>query len=403
MRHKALVIFLYIYALSFSFFKTVRWPNEWSQSHWLMDYRFGFIKRGLAGEIFGFFFEKNEYQIQVLSAVILFLLYVTILITAVKHTLQNYSIHKVLFYVVFFLSQYVILAAHIIGYLDHVVFLLTMLAIFLIQNKKYLWASLLCAFSVIIHEITFFIMIPICLFALLVHEWRNNQPALTLSVLKKVVFFLLIPLVATFFISAYQEFFGKDNRDSILLYLSHSGWISDRVSNVVADAYTESFLAYLKQESSTFFLKLFSFGIPVKFGIPIAFMSFVTYRQFQKVNRYTVFLLFIISLFPLLLHAIAWDTFRIWSFSYMILFLGFWILDTQFKTLLHFQKTNRFEVLFFVSAVLIVSIFNNMLFDQETERFSKPERLCFLIPLFSVVFYLMKYAPIENIEAKDSI
>lgn len=393
MRHKALVIFLYIYTLSFSFLKTVRWPNEWSQSHWLMDYRFGFIKRGLAGEIFGFFFEKNEFQIQILSAVILFLLYVTILITAVKHTLENYSIRKVLFYIVFFLSQYVILAAHIIGYLDHVIFLLTMLALFLIRNKKYLWASLLCALSVVIHEITFFIMIPICLFALLMNEWKDHKPVFTSAILKKVVFFLLIPMAVTFSVSAYQEFFGKANREIIFQYLSHSGLISDRVSNVVADAYTESFLTYLKQESSTFFLKLFSFGIPVKFGIPIAFMFFVIYRQFRKANRYTVFLLYIISLFPLLLHAIAWDTFRIWSFSYMILFLGFEILDTQFKTVRYFQKLNGFEILFFVSAVIIVSVFNNMLFDQETERFSKPERLCFLIPVFSVVFYLMKLYP----------
>ncbi|REC60892.1 hypothetical protein DRF65_19010 [Chryseobacterium pennae] len=399
MRHKALVIFLYIYTLSFSFFKTVRWPNEWSQSHWLMDYRFGFIKRGFAGEIFGFFFEKNEYQIQILSAVILFLLYVTILITAVKHTLQNYSIHKVLFYVVFFLSQYAILSAHLIGYLDHVIFLLTMLALFLIRNKKYWWASLLCTVSVMIHEITFFIMLPICLFALLVSEWKGHKPVFTSAVLKKAAFFLIIPMGATFLISVYQEFFGKDNRDLIFQYLKYSGLISDRVSGVVADAYTESFLNYLKQESPTFFLKIYSFGIPVKFGIPIAFMFFVLYKQFRKVNQYTILLLYIISLFPLLLHAIAWDTFRIWSFSYMILFLGFEILDTQFKTVRHFQKVNGFEILFFVSAVLTVSIFNNMLFDQEIERFSKPERLCFLIPVFSVVFYLMKNAPIQNIEA----
>lgn len=399
MRHKALVIFLYIYTLSFSFFKTVRWPNEWSLAHWMMDYRFGFIKRGLAGEIFGFFFVKNEYQIQVLSVVILFLLYAAIFITAVRHTFQNYSIHKVLFYVVFFLSQYVILAAHMIGYLDHVIFLLTMLALSLIRNTKYVWASLLCTCCVMIHEITFFIMIPVCFFALLVNEWKDQKPVFTSAVLKRAVFFLLIPMAAVFLISVYQEFFGKTNRDVIFQYLKHSGLICDRVSNVVADAYTESFLNYLEQEIPTFFLKLYYFGIPVKFGIPIAFLFFIIYKQFKEVNRYTILLLYIISLLPMILHAMVWDTFRVWSFSYMILFLGFGILDTQFKPVMRSQKLSWFEILFFVSSVIIVSLFDSMLFDKEFEKFSKPERWCFLIPVFPLIFYLIKHAPTENIEA----
>ena len=34
-------------ALVATVLRTIRWPNDWSEAHWLLDYRFGFVKRGL--------------------------------------------------------------------------------------------------------------------------------------------------------------------------------------------------------------------------------------------------------------------------------------------------------------------------------------------------------------------
>ena len=38
-------------ALVATVLRTIRWPNDWSESHWLLDYRFGFVKRGLVGQV----------------------------------------------------------------------------------------------------------------------------------------------------------------------------------------------------------------------------------------------------------------------------------------------------------------------------------------------------------------
>lgn len=389
MKHRAPVIFLYTYALSFSFLKTVRLPNEWAKAHWLVDYRSGFIKRGLAGEIFGFFFEKSECQIEIVSAVILFLLYLAIMIIAVKHTFQNYHIRKVLLYTVFFLSQYIVLSAHFIGYLDQVIFLLTFLAVYLIRQRYITLASLLCGVSVLIHEISFFLMLPICLFALSLNE-INNKPAITSDLIRKAIFFSGVSVAMIISVSLYQEFSGKDNREIIFNYLESSGFISRRFGYIVSDAYTESFVTYLKQEGPNFLKRVFFSAFTIKFWIPIAFMMLMIYKLFRNVNGYILLFLGIIALFPLILHAIAWDTFRIWSFPFMILFLGFWILDNQFKSVQLQDKLRGFEIIFFVSAVMLTAVSLNGLFDNETERFSKPERLLLLVPVFSMVTYLIK-------------
>jgi hypothetical protein len=40
-----------ILILLFTLTKSIRMPNDWAEAHWLIGYQFGFIKRGLPGEI----------------------------------------------------------------------------------------------------------------------------------------------------------------------------------------------------------------------------------------------------------------------------------------------------------------------------------------------------------------
>ncbi|KFF26416.1 hypothetical protein [Chryseobacterium vrystaatense] len=399
MNRKFLVTFLYVYALAFSFVKTVRLPNQWSEAHWLMDYRFGFIKRGLAGEIFGFFFEKNVLNIQILSAVILLLLYAAILTISLRTTFENYSIRKVLFYLVFFLSQYVVLSAHLIGYLDHVIFLLTILAVYLIRNKKIFLASLLAVFSVVIHEISFFLMVPVCLFALLIYEMPGKSIVFSKDLFKKVGIFLFFPLAATVLISVYQEIWGKENDQLIFHYLEGTGFISKKVALMISSAYTESFGTYLRQQSVYFVDRLFLSKNTLKFGLPILFMMYLVYREFKKINRYVISLLVTVSLFPLLLHAVAWDEFRIWAFPFMILFLGFWVISSRYKAdEISDARLSWFEIVLFIISVILVAIFQNNLFENEIERLSKIQRCMLLVPMGVLTGYLyLKKSPNKQI------
>ncbi|WP_370898229.1 hypothetical protein [Chryseobacterium gossypii] len=394
MKKKVLLVTLYLYAFIFSILRTLRLPNEWSEAHWMMDYRFGFIKRGLAGEIFGCFFEKNEFNILVLSAVILFLLYVAIFAIAVKETFSNENnICRILFYLIFFLSQYVVFTAHLIGYLDHIVFLLTMLIIFLIRRQKIFLASVLASLGILVHEISFFLMLPVCFFALMVTTIPVNQFSLKSifgpGILKKMALLLVLPFLTTVSVSVYQELHGENYFSEIFNYLSHNSMVSQRADSV-ASAYTKSFSYYFSEESGHFFQRLFISRCTIFYGIPVLFSLWMMYKGL-KINIPLLLLSGAVCAFPLLLHAIAWDTFRIWSFPFMMLFLCFWILSSVSGTrTLSPQKLSGVDIAAFIASFLLVTLIPNSLFDGEVERFSLVERLIILVPLCSGIYLVIR-------------
>ncbi|MBT2623274.1 hypothetical protein [Chryseobacterium sp. ISL-6] len=376
-------------------------PNNWSEAHWVMDYKFGFIKRGLAGELFSFFLEKTEQNILFISVFILIILYASLLFIAYRETVRSKEgIETVLFYVIFFLSQYIIFTAHLIGYLDHLIFLLTILVIWLLKSRKVLLPSVLVSISILIHEISFFLMVPICCFALIISEIDENgfsiKDILARGMVKKILIFLILPLITTFGVSIYQEILGTTDHSQIFNYLEHFQFMDKKAADSVASAYTVKFTEYFSEESPHFFQRIFVSKGSVFFGIPILFMMYLVYRRFKRINIYLLLLLAVIVLFPLCLHAIAWDTYRIWSFPFMILFLGFWILNSKITSRSDAsEKMFLIEIIFAVISILFVSLVPNNLLDNEVERFSLLERLVILLPLLIIWFYYYKKAPIK--------
>lgn len=395
MNRKVLLVFLYSYALVFSVAKAIRFPNKWSEAHWMLDYRFGFIKRGLAGEVFGLFFQKNEFNILLVSSIILAVLYILLIVISVKETFRNTQdiFRKTVFYLIFFLSQYMVFSAHLIGYMDHLIFLITILAIHLIIHKKILLASLLMGVSIFIHEISFFLMFPICFFAVIVNEIPAGQFSLkssfTTGLLKKTALFLLLPVIAMTGILIYQELYGQDYHVMLFNYLNQVEFIGKKAAGSVSGAYTGKFSEYLADEGPHFFQRVFRSRASILDGIPILFLLYTVYRIFSKIDIYLFLLLVAVTLFPLLLHAIAWDTYRIWTFPYMILFLGFWILSSRFKNQTYpLQKISLFESIVFIISILLVAFVPNILMDDEIEHFSLFEKSLIMLPVFGVLYYV---------------
>ncbi|MBW7674089.1 glycosyltransferase family protein [Chryseobacterium chendengshani] len=404
MNRRLLLILIYLYALVFSVLKTVRFPNDWSEAHWMLDYRFGFIKRGLAGEIFGLLFAKTELSIVILSAVILFLLYTVLVLIAVRKTdiLKQGITYDFMFYVLFFLSQYIVFSAHLIGYLDHLIFLMTFLVIFLIRKKMIFLSSIFVTIAVLIHEISFFLMLPICFFTLILMEFKNYDQilknVLVTRICKRSVLFLLLPLVATVTVSIYQEMYGMSYYEKIVSYLKSITFINDAPAHTVASAYTEKFSYYLKMESPHFFQRIFVSTCSLLYGIPILFMGFLMYKKFKKNNLYLLMSLGVCVLIPLLLHAIAWDTYRIWSFPFMILFLGYWVLSSENKSDTSSSKVPLWMLFIFILCLILVSMFANPLFDGEIERFSLFLKFLILVPFITLILWYLK-KPQKKFEA----
>lgn len=395
MKGKVLLALLYFYALIFSVLKTIRFPNDWSEAHWMLDYRFGFIKRGLAGQIFGFFFEKNEFSILLVSAVILLILYSCVYFIALKQTNDSSrNIYRVTFYLIFFLSQYIVLSAHIIGYFDHIIFLFTILIIYLIRRNLIFLSSILVCISLLIHEITFFLTIPISLFAIIIAKMPNEKfsfkEVLNLKLLKKSFLFLAFPVVMMFFLSYYQEIYGKDNYLNLFNYLHGLAFITTDIADLVATSYTEKFTHYLATESKGFVIKMIYYK-SFAFSLPILLLLFIVYKEYQRIGL-PLFLIFTIAvLAPLLLHFVAWDVYRIWAFPYMTMFLGYWILNLKFKN--NTDQPKQFPVsLIIISALVMLFLAINQpdLFDFEVARFTLIERILMVMPILVGFIYYIK-------------
>lgn len=394
------MILLYFYALVFSVLKTIRLPNDWSEAHWMLDYRFGFIKRGLAGELFGWLSEKNEFTILVLSAGILFLLYFLISMIAVKETgTRKNSFYSILFFLIFFLSQYIVFSAHLIGYLDHVVFLMTVLSIFLIKKRNIFLASVVAAVSIVIHEISFFLLLPVSCFALIVTEYREFpvKSFFSLNLLKKLALLLFLPVLTTFAVSMYQEMSGADYFNTVFNYLNHIPFIAHKAADSVSSAYTKSFSYYFKEQSGHFIQRLFISKATVFYGIPMIFSLWMIFKEFRLQKNLPIFaLLIIVSFVPLLLHAVAYDTYRIWSFPFMIMFLSFWILNSKpTETSKPHENISLTELAVFTVSFALVTLIPNSLFDDQVERFSLPIRLIMILPML-IMLYFIKKAPIQK-------
>lgn len=396
MIRKILLFVIYFYALLIGVLKTIRFPNDWSEAHWLLDYRFGFIKRGLAGEIFGFVCEKTEPNIIFVSGCILAILYAIFLSISLRISYaekKNYQ-HNILFYILFFLSQYIVFSAHLIGYLDHLIFIITFCAIALLRKKQIFLSSLLLCFSLLIHEISLFLMLPICLFTIIFLEFNTKKfslkELLSSTVLKKIALFLFAPIGVLLFLIVYQESVGKVSFTTISNYLQQTKFIDKDVANSVASAYTDKFTYYFQEQSPHFFQRIFVSKASVLFGLPILFMMYLLFLKYKKTNIYLLSLLVIVILFPLLLHAIAWDTYRIWAFPFIILFLGNWILSFNKNQASFDYKLPNWILYVFAIIVCLMFFIPNYLFDGEVERFSFIQRILFLIPLFIALFLLQK-------------
>ena len=396
MKSRISVFLILFYTLAFSVGKTLRFPNDWAESHWLMDYRFGFIKRGLAGEIFSCLFPKTEFSITVLSAIILFALYFLFLLISGKEIFKKeFEVKKILFYLLFFSSQYIVFSAHLIGYLDHLVLLFTFLTVFLIRKKQIFIASLVAAFSVLIHEISFFILMPISVFALMISQISTEDFSLKLIVKKRNIFqilqFLLLPLLALLSIFLFHD--GESLQHvKVFNYLKKYSFIEENPADSVASGFTKSFFYQWEAQSPHFFQRVFVSTCTVFYGIPMLAMAFFIFKFFDFKKKLDLFLLLNAVCFsPLLLHAIAYDTYRIWTFPFIMLFLVFWILQMYQFPKNEKSSLNIFELFLFAISIIFTLFIPNHLFDGEVERFSFQTRVLCSFPLvFGLIFILKK-------------
>lgn len=313
--------------------KGIRPPNLWSATQAMLDYRFGFIKRGLFGEMFTDPLHLQHYvrfaifSFAVLAGVVVLL----VLMTARSRVFQRMAQGAPA--LVFFSSLAFTYLANLAGYFD-ILQLLLVLPLLLIRTPAVRFALVLIVTAVClgIHEGFLFLFLPIVLFTFFL-DWAADR----LSGRTAVAFIVALSLCATGITLALatrksltsaqvskleQQFASSADypvRTDTLLVLDRS--LGDNLHIMGAKYCSPQYL--LSQLSAAV-----EFG-PVFFLLIFFAARFCRSSDSSVAKRYGLWVVLCASCGPLLMHIFGWDAARWDTYACLTAFLALLLLARE--------------------------------------------------------------------------
>lgn len=379
-KRKPGITILLVYSLGVTILRALRTPNDFAEAHWLLDYRFGFVKRGLVGEMLtritsALSLRITENLILILSGIAFLVFCVGMVYLSLK-VIQNlnWSSGAILTTLVFLTSPFMVMSAHLFGYYDNIVIVLGILSVILLLKGK-LWSGvILQGLGMLIHENSLFLaFVPFCLTWFLMN-FGPRKPGAPLP--------LLLPVGTLLYLAVNQEVLV--NPDFNRLYSEHLSqfpFIEKTAAAVSPLWLSTSFSQYFELQSVDILRRVGTVSIYLLF-LPSAFgMLFFILAAFPfPKNRWRMgFLIFGVCFAPQSMHLVAWDTFRIWTYTIFCAFFALWVYSEIFPS----QRDpfpNGFVPYFILMINAIIPI---PLMDGQVERFSFLTRLVIYIPVLA--------------------
>src|SRR3989304_5933482 len=393
------IVALMIYTLTVSAMRSFRPPSDYAQAFWLLDYRFGFVKRGLIGEIVTLV--TGRLSIPITAELISGLAYsafwiycAAIIVLSIRIVRRSgWSAEAVLVSLVFLSSPFIVMSAHLVGYLDNVVIVLGIASVvFLLKGRPWLGA-ILQVLALLTHEFSILLVFPSFCLAWLLTSSRRQDPGVPLLPLTPV----LLPIATFLLLAAGQEFFaGKDFAKLFTDHLSQFPFIqADRVTWVPLWVST-SFLDYFSLQSGEFLARISSgamYGLVLPTALAILFFTLSAHR-ILAVSAESLVLLGV-SFAPQLMHLVAWDTPRIWTYTILCAFLALWV----YSEISARQKSSSASRLLCLVALSVNAVVSTPLMDLQTDNYSPVTRLLLYSPvLISGLVLILRWESIPVAE-----
>lgn len=295
--------------------RSIRWPNDFAEAHWLLDYRFGFIKRGLSGQILTTlsspFGGPSEAAIVVAAGAVLIALCAAITWTAWRMArASDFDPAAVLAGLALASSPFVVMTGHLTGYLDGVIVLLGFAAVLAMTGGRPWTAAVLAAVAVLVHESAALVVLPVVGFA----WWRvgETRPRSTARV---PMLPLLVP-VAAFLAVALAGQLTPDVEDAYSARLAAAGFVGGDMHLLVPEWLRPGFIESYRANSHRFaervaFAEMYGLMLPTA----LVLVAWATDACRLRPRSVTMALLPLVILAPELLHIAAWDTVRIWTYT----------------------------------------------------------------------------------------
>jgi len=384
----ATVIVIWTFAVTIC--RGIRLPNDFAEAHWLLDYRFGPVRRGLLGSLcsvssslLGFSMTSN---LIVCLAALAFGGMCLSFAYASARMLRGSGERAPLWALLLIVasSPFVVMSGHAFGYLDSLVYLLAVASVALVLRGKPMAAGALSSISVLVHEAYLVIGVPLvflgAVHALLkVQDGERRYATSLFSFGAPVVVFVALIILQDVTVDA------STLRAQIAERL-HSFDFVRMGADKIATWHTTSLAEYYLRESHLFserlqYPSIFTSIAPAVVGVVTILHSAFRIRSF---SFFSLTLLGVVGA-PLAMHLVAWDTARISTFVIASGFLSAWILAECRGV----QSSHNLYLLIALPA-LVLNVFGAVpLMDDEVERFSALVRLALYSPAIVFVVALI--------------
>jgi len=379
------VVALWVWTLAVTLARASRWPNDFAEAHWLLDYRFGFVKRALAGQVLSavtgvFGLEPSETIIAAVSVGLLVAFCLTLLLLSLEIVrAARWSPTAVLVVTAMLSSPFVVTTAHLIGYFDNVVIMLTVMAVGLLM-AGYRWtAAVAMSAAVLVHETAVVTGLPALALAWWVagpagarHRWRAALP-------------LVLPVATFGLLAATAPLLSDGFEDAYSTYLSGFAFVGGDMHIFVPEWLTPGFLDQLATHrfaERIAFAEMYGLVLPTA----AALLAYAIEARRVRIRSVTAALLVIAFLAPQVLHLAAWDTTRIWTYSIATAFLACWVLARRIDRPGPVGRTVSWLALL---AIVVNVMVKTPLLDNLAERFSLSARLGWYLPVLVAAGWLL--------------
>ena len=397
---KLLLLIGLLWAFYISVLRSLRIPNDWAEAQWLLSYKFGFIKRGLPGTLLSPLINPGdplftEVLISVLSYTC-FLFFCGLLCWSCYRIIKisEFEVSTVSVIMVFLSSPYIIMSAHLNGYFDNIIIIITILACLFIIHGKILNSAIMLFIGVLVHESIILIGIPSVLFLAFVKYTKDSERPTDVRSFSEFLscnkLLVILPLFSFACIIISQMILNPEIvKSQLTLYLSKFDFIKQNRAVIVPTLITTSFLKYLLNQGAEFFPRIFNILFIIHTGFPlIVLLSYAWIRlKITSSNKMLFKLLVIITVLPLTIHLIAWDTSRIWSYPIIIAFIAIWSINEIYP----YAETNgELSLLLLLTSIFVFAfqiIFSTPLMDSAIDRFSKEGRILLYSPAILLFIY----------------
>jgi hypothetical protein len=407
---------LVLWTMVVTLLRAVRTPNDYSEVHWLLSYQFGFVKRGLIGEVLSricslFYVPVSERLVLILSSIAFACCFILLYIVALRILRRfNWSAQAVLAVLVFASSPYLVMGSHLLGYFDNIIIIFGIASIALLLADRPWWGAVLQGIAMFVHESAFLIIFPLFCLAWLLKQCQQYQAHKPSGSWKTLV----LPVVAFLTVSiAHAANMTPKYEAELTSFLNDQSFIGHHYVVFTPKLLVEPLFADFLDEAPQMGSKLGNTqytGIALPSALALVFFMVSSF----KIRGYSLELLILLGacFASQLMHTVACDTARIGTFAIVCSFLSLWIYSeiiplasagSMSDTMgLNFAATKEYRTVegepssiltsivilcLIVFALNIVSL--TPLMNMQEERFGLKMRLLLYAPALFVVLSVL--------------